>query len=199
VADRSAEARQTLENPYAALPGELYYPHPEPPKVRVKADLLPGFSLLCGLSLLGIPLGLLWAAIAPPQRMRVFPGNELIPLQNESWHRFDDLAIFALLGFGLGLVTGAVIWLARERRGPVILFAAVGGSALAAWLSTMMGKAFTGMFYAIDHPPAIGDVIRQAPQIESYWALLAQPLAVAMAYGLLAAWNGRDDLGRRLG
>jgi hypothetical protein len=30
------------------------------------------------------------------------------------------------------------------------------------------------------------------------WVLLAPPFATALTYCLLAAWNGRDDLGRRL-
>jgi hypothetical protein len=198
LADSSVEARQMPENPYGYFPPD-FLPRREPPKVVVKADLVPAVSLLFALSLAGIPLGFLWALLAPAQRARVFPNNVLVPLQMESWHRFDALVIFALLGMAAGVVTGAILWLARERRGPVILLGAVGGSVLASWLGTSMGKAFTGMFYSIDSPPAVGDVIEQAPVVESLWVLLAQPLAVAMVYGLLAAWNGRDDLGRRLG
>jgi hypothetical protein len=43
------------------------------------------------------------------------------------------------------------------------------------------------------------DVVPEAPHLETIWGLLAWPLATALAYGMLAAWNGMEDLGRRLG
>lgn len=170
-------------------------------RVVVKADLLPAISVLSMVALLGVPIGWLWSRLAPPQYVRVLDSTPdgLVPLQLESWHRFDDLAIFLLLGFAAGIITGVAIWLLRERRGPVILFAAVIGSLLAAWLGARMGLTFADGRYGIDAPPALGDVLAQAPRLESGWTLLAQPLAVALVYGLLAAWNGTEDLSRRLG
>jgi hypothetical protein len=137
--------------------------------------------------------------LAPPQRMRVFPNNELIPLELESWHRFDDIAIYGLLTLGFGIVIGAVTWLLRERRGPVMLIAAVFGAGLAGWLGTTLGPAFANSRYAISTAPSVGDVIEKAPQLETVWMWLAAPLATVLVYGVMAAWNGRDDLGRRLG
>lgn len=170
------------------------------PKVVVKADLLPSVSVLSTVALIGIPLGWLWAHLAPPQRMLVRPDGTLEPLQLESWHRFDDLVIFGLLGMGAGVFVGALIWMFRERRGPVIMIAAVLGSLLAAWLAALMGEGmFAGGLYEITAPPRVGDVIDKAPLLESRWILLVQPMFTALTYGLLAAWNGADDLGRRLG
>lgn len=171
----------------------------ERPKVVVKADLLPAITVLSMVALLGIPLGWIWSRLAPAQRMRVMATGDPIPLQLESWHRFDGLAIFLLLGLAAGVLAGVVVWLLRERRGPVILIAAVLGSLLAGWMGANMGISFAEGLYAVDGPPAVGSVIEVAPQLESGWALLAQPLAMAFTYGILAAWNGRDDLGRRLG
>ncbi|GHF84669.1 xanthosine utilization system XapX-like protein [Amycolatopsis bartoniae] len=173
-------------------------PRPQP-RVIVKADLLPAVSVLSLVGLVGIPLGWLWSLIAPPERVRVYDGNQLVPLQLESWHRFDDLGIYLLLAFAAGIATGVVVWLLRERRGPVIMIAAVLGGLLAGWLGTSMGVAFANGHYAVTGTPKIGDVLVKAPQLESLWVLVAQPLATALVYGLLAGWNGRDDLGRRLG
>lgn len=171
----------------------------EPPKVIVKADLLPAVSVLSMVGLLGIPLGWIWSLLAPPLRMRVLSADaDPVPLQLESWHRFDDLAIFVLMGLVTGLIVGVAVWFLRERRGPVVLFAAVAGSLLAAWLGARMGVAFAEGRYALPNPPAVGDIIEKAPVLESGWTLLAQPLTTALAYGLLATWNSRDDLGRRL-
>ncbi|GAA4548449.1 DUF2567 domain-containing protein [Amycolatopsis samaneae] len=178
----------------------LWRPRRERPKVVVKADLLPAVSVLSTAGLLGIPLGWLWSRIAPPERLRVVTSDgRLAPLELESWHRFDDLAIYGFLALGLGLLIGVVAWLLRERRGPVVLVAAVGGSALAAWLGTQMGVAFGNARFEVTAAPALGSVVEQAPKLESGWVVLAAPLATALVYALLTAWNGRDDLGRRLG
>ncbi|GAB2973284.1 hypothetical protein GCM10017788_70530 [Amycolatopsis acidiphila] len=178
----------------------LVFTLPRPrPRVQVKADLLPAVSIMSLIGLVGIPLGWIWSRLAPPERVRVYDANQLVPLQLESWHRFDDLGIYLLLAFAAGIATAAVVWLLRERRGPVIMIAAVLGALLAGWLGTSMGVAFANGHYAITGTPKVGDVLTKAPQLESMWVLVAQPLATALVYGLLAGWNGRDDLGRRLG
>jgi len=167
--------------------------------VVVRADLLPAFSVASLISLLGLPLGWLWAQLAPPQRMRVVTrDHQMAPLTSESWHRFDDLAIFLLLGLVAGLLVGVVVWLLRARRGPVMLVGATLGSLVGAWLAMRMGSAFAEARFALPAELRLGQVVERAPMLESDWALLAQPLTTAFAYGVLAAWNARDDLGRRL-
>ncbi|WP_328607624.1 DUF2567 domain-containing protein [Amycolatopsis sp. NBC_00345] len=178
----------------------LFPPHRLRPKVVVKADLLPAVSVLSTAGLLGIPLGWLWSLMAPPERVRVVTGDgQLAPLELESWHRFDDLAIYGFLALATGLLVGIVAWLMRERRGPVVFLAAAGGATLAAWLGTQLGAAFVNSKYAVDTAPALGAVVAQAPRLESGWVVLAAPLMTSLVYALLTAWNGREDLGRRLG
>ncbi|MEV0073009.1 DUF2567 domain-containing protein [Amycolatopsis sp. NPDC050768] len=178
----------------------LFPPHRARPKVVVKADLLPAVSVLSTAGLLGIPLGWLWSLMAPPQRERVVTADgQRVPLELESWHRFDDLAIYGFLALATGLLIGVIVWLMRERRGPVVFVAAAGGAALAGWLGTQIGVAFVNSKYAIDTAPALGAVISAPPQLESGWIWLAAPLVTSLVYALLAAWNGREDLGRRLG
>ena len=170
------------------------------PKVVVKADLLPAVSVLGTLSVLSFPLAFLWSRIAPPERVRVIGADGTQgALELESWHRFDDLAIFGFLTLGLGLVVGVVVWLMRERRGPVVFVAAVLGVALAGFLAMLLGVGWANSHYAITSPPALGSVIELAPRLDSAWVLITGPLGVSIAYTLLTTWNGRDDLGRRLG
>ena len=170
------------------------------PKVVVKADLLPAVSVLGTVAVLGVPIAFLWSWIAPAERMRVIAADGTrAALELESWHRFDDLAIFGFLLLGLGLLTGIVVWLLRERRGPVVFVAAVAGATLAGWLAMQMGTGLATSDYTVSTPPALGSVVEIAPQLETGWVLLIAPFAVSTVYGLLAAWNGRDDLGRRLG
>lgn len=169
------------------------------PRVVIKADLLPTISVLSLVALLGLPLGWVWSRLAPSTRMRILPGGERAPLPMESWHRFTDLAVFMLLGLAAGIVVGVAVWLLRARRGPVMLLGLVAGSALSAVFAMRMGTAFANSLYAVGEAPAVGDVVSEAPELSTAWILLAQPLAAAFSYGILAVWNGRDDLGRRLG
>jgi hypothetical protein len=169
------------------------------PRAIVRADLLPGVSVASLVALLGLPVAWIWARLAPPERVGVSTGGQVLPLIDESYHRFDDLAIFLLLGLAAGLLTGAATWLLRERRGPTIMVAAVLGSLIAAYLAMQSGLGFAAGHYVLSGAPKIGSVFEKAPRLETGWALIAQPLGAALAYGVLAAWHGGRDLGRRLG
>ncbi|WP_051310225.1 DUF2567 domain-containing protein [Thermocrispum agreste] len=168
-------------------------------RVVVKADLLPAVSVLSTFGLLGIPLGWLWAQVAPPQRAQVHPDGKPHPIDIEAWHVFDAVVIFALLAGACGVVIGAGTWMLRERRGPVAMAAAVLGAQVAGWLGTLMGGVFLGDRYTLTEPPEVGQIVDIAPQITTDWVLICAPFTAALTYGFLAAWNGRDDLGRRLG
>lgn len=170
-----------------------------PPQVHLKRDLLPAVSVLSTVSLLGLAVGYLWSRLAPGLLVQVVEDGTPVALRTESYHRFDDLVLFMLLGLAAGIVSGAAVWLLRERRGPVLLVAAVLGSALAAWLAYQVGLSWAQARFALPAAPAVGDVLTLAPRLESAWAVLAWPLGTALSYGIAAAWNGHDDLGRRLG
>jgi hypothetical protein len=170
------------------------------PRVVVEADLLPALSVLLTLIVLSLPLGFLWSRLAPPERVRIVAADGTQgPLELESWHRFDDLAVFGFLVLGLGIVAGVVVWLLRERRGPVVFLAAVLGVALASAGAMWIGVRLANAHYTLTSAPALGSVIELAPRLESWWVLVTGPFGVSLVYGLLTIWNGRDDLGRRLG
>lgn len=169
------------------------------PKVVIKADLLPAVSVASLVALLGLAQAWIWSLIAPPERVGISATGQVLPLVDESYHRFDDIAIFLLIGLTAGLLTGAATWLLRERRGPTIMIAAVLGSVIAAWLAMQTGLSFAAGRYVVPGSPTIGTVFELAPRLETGWVLLAQPLAAAFAYGVLAAWHGSRNMGRRLG
>ncbi|HEY0449517.1 DUF2567 domain-containing protein [Actinophytocola sp.] len=189
-------------------PYPTYFPfpwRPERPKVVIKADLLPAVSVLSTVALLGLAVGWLWSRLAPPQRMIIGQDGKPVAFaaatgnQAESFHRFDDLVLFALLGLSAGLFTGLAVWFLRERRGPVMMIAAVLGGTLGGWLAMQVGVAWAEGRYPVSGNVKVLDVILKPPQLESGWILLAWPLTTALAYGVMAAWNSMDDLGRRLG
>jgi hypothetical protein len=203
VSERPVEAREEdapADVPlYPAYDYPFYIPPAPRSRVIVKADLLPAVSVLSLVSLIGIPLAYLWSLLAPSQLKAVSRTGQLVPLTAESYHRFDSMAVFVMLGLGAGVVVGVGVWFMRERRGPVVMAALVLGSLGAAYLATLMTGLFTGWIYDVPTALNVGDVVDVAPTLESAWVILAQPLASALAYGVLAAWNGLDDLGRRLG
>jgi hypothetical protein len=169
------------------------------PKVVVKADLLPAISIALLLAVFGLPLGWIWSRIAPPQRVGVSNTGQVLPLVDETYHVWDDVAIYLLMGLAFGIVAGVVIWLLRERRGPTVMIAAVLGALAAGWLMTKTGVSFAAGDYTVPSGLKVGSLFDVAPQLDTGWILLAAPLGVALAYLVLAAWSGSEDLGRRLG
>jgi len=127
--------------------------------------------------------------------MRVLPDRQ-VPLPVESYHRFDDVVLFVLLCLGAGLVTGLAVWLLRRWRGPVIMIAAVLGSVAATVVARQFGLVLAQARFEVPAQPKVGDVVSAVPGLETWWILLAWPLTTALAYGVLAAWNGADDLDR---
>lgn len=169
------------------------------PKVVVKADLLPALSALSLVALLGFPLAWLWSRLALPREGVLAETGAPEPLMLvESYHQFDALAIFMLLGFAAGVLIAAGLWMVRGRRGPVVLIAGVLGSLVAGWLGFRLGPAFAAGRYPMPAEGAVGELVTMPPELGVAWVVLAAPLAVALTYGLLATWNGMDDLGRRL-
>jgi hypothetical protein len=179
----------------AYSPSWPYPPPPPQPRVVIKADLLPAAISLLLIAALGLVVGRVWSLLAPPQRMRVLPDRQ-VPLPVESYHRFDDVVLFVLLSLGAGLVTGFGVWLLRRWRGPVIMLAAVLGSVAAAVVARQFGLMLAQARFVLPAQAKVGDVVSVVPSLETWWILLAWPLTTALAYGVLAAWNGADDLDR---
>lgn len=199
MAEQPVEDRAVPVRVPPVLPEWVFDFSPPRPRVVVKRDLLPAVCLLGALAAFALPLGWVWSRIAPGQNKVVQDADQLIAVGGESYHRLDALMVFVLMGLGAGLLTGIAVWLFRERRGPVIMIAAVLGSALAAYLGQKTGLGLAGDHYAVTGQLNIGDTVMTAPVLETWWGVVAWPLATALSYGCLAAWNGMDDLGRRLG
>lgn len=161
----------------------------------IRADLRPGLVVLGAVAVLGLPVGWLWSVLAPSEVVRRGPGGVTTSLLSQSEHRFDALALFVLLGLAAGVLTGAAVWLLRTRRGPVILVAATAGALAAACLARYTGELLTtGHEFGTG---ASGELTALAASVGSWWAVVAQPLGVALAYSSAVAWHGHDELGRQ--
>jgi hypothetical protein len=208
VADRSTDSIDSADSPAGAQATAtsaqppaypLYVPPHLPARVVIKPDLLPAVSVLSTVAIFGIAIGWLWSRLAPPQLVRQVSPTQRFPLTSEDYHPFDDLAVFGVLALGAGIVTAVAVWFLRERRGPVVLVAAVLGGLVAAWLAMQTGVSFGQSRFPVPGAPKVGDVFALAPKIDSAWVVVAWPFTTALVYGALAAWSNSDDLGRRLG
>ncbi len=179
----------------AAAPESGDLPSPSQPGVVVRAGLVPALVVLCAVAASGLPLGWLWSRLAPPEFVaRATGSGGVLPIVGQSEHRFDGMATFLLLGLAAGVLTGAVLWLLRQHRGPVVLVAAMLGSLIAAWLAMRLGLSLAAARYP--DLAGTGLAFPRAPVLESGWVVIAQPFGVAVTCSITTAWNGTDDLGR---
>ncbi|MGB9280545.1 MAG: DUF2567 domain-containing protein [Pseudonocardiaceae bacterium] len=192
---RARPASEVGMSPGQAEVQQVPEPVPARPGVVVRADLAPALGVLCAVIVLGLPLGVLWSWLAPPEfvarsALAPTPGG-VLPFVGQSEHRFDDMATFVLFGLAAGVLTGAVLWLFRRWRGPLVLVAAVLGSLLAAWLAMRIGLWLAAAQYP--DLARTGAPFPQAPVLESAWVIVTQPFGVAVTYCITAAWNGAED------
>jgi hypothetical protein len=193
------EAAPVRIEPVPEPPYVYVYVRPRP-KVVVKRDLVPGLVVLLTTVAFGLPAAYVWSWLAPPQLKIVSAqDNKLYPIGVESYHRLDALMVFVLIGLGAGAISGIAVWLLRQRRGPVVMLATTAGSFAAAWFAQYVGGSLAAGRYPMPSTIKPNDTLLVAPVLETWWGILAWPLGAALAYGCCAAWNGLDDLGRRLG
>ncbi|MFI6264233.1 DUF2567 domain-containing protein [Micromonospora sp. NPDC051006] len=105
---------------------------------RRAAVLAVGAGL--ALAVLGAPLGLLWAAVAPDTPViKTAEGAVYAQPQPEQPIAADGW--FSLLGLGFGVLAALALWfLLRRRRGPVGLVAAVLGAFAAGLVAWQLGR-----------------------------------------------------------
>lgn len=120
---------------YASLL-ELRFDEPRRPG-RAVATVL---GVVLALAALGVPLGLLWAALAPDTPvLKTAEGAIYAEPQPEQPIAADGW--FSLLGLAFGLLVALALWFVlRRRRGPVGLLAAVLGSLAAAPVAWQVGR-----------------------------------------------------------
>ncbi|TDC69275.1 DUF2567 domain-containing protein, partial [Micromonospora sp. KC606] len=175
---------------------------PQPPGPARRGVAVAAATLL-GLTALGVPLGLLWAVVAPETPVIKTPGGAIYaqpqpeqPIAADGW--------FSLLGFGFGVLVAIGLWVVlRRRRGPAVLgVTALGalGAALVAWqLGRRIGLAGYERLLAgaPDGTAFSKPADLRAGGIEWVFGVLPVPFgnvllpafAAAVTYTLLAGWS----------
>lgn len=151
-----------------------------------RRDAVIAGSAVLALLVLGVALGLIWYRLAPAELSVVLREGTTAALPTESNHRFDGLALFVLMGFGAGLVSGTALWQWRSRRGPLLLIVGVAASLLSAWVAYRLGLWLAPS----NSPQPAGTLVAVPPTLSSAIAIVAQPLGTALAYTASVSFSG---------
>jgi len=177
---------------------------------ELRSDVPAGLRYAAILLVVGLPLGALWAFLAPAVHVVALPGGGTGSPAGEADHAFDAVAIHVLLVASYGVVAGAVAWRYRHRRGPVLLVALVAGSLIGAWLAGRVGGMLA---WAASPVPVLVDpaalsrsgapggpvpaVLTSVPPSPGpWWIALIAGLCAALTYVLAAIADGHEEMGR---
>jgi hypothetical protein len=165
------------------------------------------------LTVTGVPIGALWAWIAPPIHavVAITRAGERVHdyLGTESGHFFDAPCLMLGLLTVLAVVATVLVWHWREHRGPAMVLALSVGMAAGAAAATATGALLVRLAYGalnfdavpLSGSPSVAYVVQAPPVFFAQEPLqvavtLMWPAGVAaLVYALLAAADARDDLG----
>ncbi|MEV4348929.1 hypothetical protein AB0J83_31110 [Actinoplanes sp. NPDC049596] len=146
---------------------------------------------------LGGPLGLLWAWLAPSVPV-INAGQSGIVVNDPSPEEYIAAdGWFTLLGLGFGLLVAIVAWLLLRRdRGPFLLAGIVAGALgagylVAPWIGEMIGR---GDYQHWSETARTGATYLAPPEVHAVGPMLVPAFAAAIALTLMAGWSNDPDL-----
>ncbi|MFE9254603.1 ABC transporter permease [Streptomyces sp. NPDC006879] len=157
-------------------------------------DLRDGAAIAVLLAACGVVLGLLWLWLAP--RVQFFSNGEAIFLKDtENEGRIGADGTFLLISLGLGMLTGALVYLFRRRGGVLLVVGLAVGALLGSILGWRLGVWLGPSRDLLGAARKAGtDVPFDAPlQLMAHGALLTWPVAaLATHLALTALFAPRD-------
>ncbi len=178
------------------LPVPQDAPPPPPRPVErwiTRADVVFGGSVVVGLAVVGVPVGLIWQLISPgrPAGFRYAGGPVFAFEESEAMIAADGR--FVLLTAIVGLLAGGGAWLVVSRRGAITAAALALGGLAGAVVADLVGWATGG---GSASAPA-ETLIKHLPlRVHAAPFLLIEALLALLVYLLGALFTRRDDLGR---
>ncbi|MGV9677225.1 DUF2567 domain-containing protein [Nocardia sp. NPDC003482] len=140
--------------------------------------------------------GVVWALLAPTEKVVVLEPGRGAALTGESVHRFDAVAVFVCIGAVVGLVSAVAVWrLLRRVRGPIMQCALLFGSLAGAWLMARCGEFVAGQLHSRPDHPAVHTIVEFAPTVTGWTALVVQPLLASLVILVGSALSTSEDLG----
>jgi hypothetical protein len=192
-------------SPSPAVPPDTTEPAVEPsppaaaprssPWAEARRDWRSFLGLLGGLAVAGVPLGVLWWALAPRAEYRI-TGSGPVAIGNPSEELLvaDDV-VFVLIVAGVGLLAGVLTWLVRRRRGVAVLSGVAFGMLAASTVAWQVGEL-------LGPPPTRAALTHVGSKVTTSLTLGMLPaLAVGSFFAVLvwligALYARSDGLGR---
>jgi hypothetical protein len=161
------------------------------------AELRAAAVVVVVLAIIGLLVGLVWGHVAPRALYTVVDVKQRLAQQNdvESEAQVGVDGWFALIGAGVGLVTGAVAWRWRSARGPFLMIVIAAASLLSAVIAWRFG------LWVGRHPTQsqlqpifdkVGNTFRPAIKMRAKASLFFQPVGAVIA-ALISVGFSHDD------
>ena len=159
-------------------------------------DLRAALAVAAGLTVLGIPVGLAWAALGPRASMMVTADGAVQVVNRPEVFIAADGSLGAL-GLAVGLLSGAGVYLWRRRRGPWMAIGLAVGSLVAAYVAAKTGhRVGLGTYQRLLATEPTGQELERPVGLRAPGMLFVQPLVAVVVYVLAAGWSRYGDLGR---
>ncbi|MFF3570348.1 DUF2567 domain-containing protein [Nocardia jiangxiensis] len=182
-----------------------------PPASR-RREVRAALAVVLAVLLVSAIGGVVWAVLAPTERVVVVQPGRGAALTGESGHRFDAMALFVCVAMVVGVLTAAAVWRLRRVRGPImqcaLLFASLVGAELMSWFGELVAR----WMHPHSSNPPLHTIVAMPPPVDGWrnlvdhwihsdlsagaWTVvLVQPLFAALVILLVAALSTSEDLG----
>ncbi|ARZ70590.1 DUF2567 domain-containing protein [Streptomyces sp. HU2014] len=159
-----------------------------------REELRQGAVVAAAVAVAGLPLGALWAWLAP--RVPLISDGKAVYLKStEGEQAIGADGTFALLALGFGVLSAVVVFLVRRRGGIPLVVGLAAGSLLGALIGWRLGVWLGPASDVVAAAKSVGKgVVFDAPlKLAAKGVLLAWPLAaMAVHLVLTAAFGPRD-------
>jgi hypothetical protein len=176
------------DNPWSTQYGTPYSPYVPPPRERLHlSDLYAAVTTTAVVVLLGAPVGVLWAALAP--RVAVVKVAQGVDLQMPETKAFVGAdGSFLLITLGVGLLCGIVAAYLGRRQAPGVALGLAAGGVLAALVAWKVGHRIGYDAYTqLRDVAKVGATGSAYLQVRAKGVLLGWPVGASLGL-LLATW-----------
>lgn len=118
------------------------YALPAQPSPTVAADAFAGLLAAAVTVLLGAPVGLLWAAVAPQPAGVLVDGEPRLAMPGSNAFIAGD-GFFLLAVTVAGIIGGLLAWHLGRRHGPAVVVGLTAGGLAAAYVAMVVGQQVT--------------------------------------------------------
>ncbi len=168
--------------------GLVLQPEHEPARTtrgQVAADVRAGLVAVIASVLVGAPVGLLWAAVAPRVDVVIAAGNANLAMPGTSDFIAAD-GLFLFTTAVAGLVGGAVAWVLGRRHGPGVVVGLAVGGLLAALVAMRVGQTVNADEVEAFVRAGQQGALELSLRLRAREALVGWPVAALVAYVALS-------------